>query len=312
MADPVVPPSPAPSLVVLGNFDGVHRGHQAVLRAACERADTLGLLPVVLTFHPHPAAVLGKQFVQVLTALPRKVALIERLSPRIEVCVVPFTLDLAHRTAEEFVELILVRQLNARFVLVGENFRFGRGREGDFARLVELGRAHGFEAHAEALLGDETGPLSSSRVRELLLQGDVEGAERILGRRHSVTGRVGHGDHRGRTIGFPTANLHDLTEALPSDGVYVARVLGGTVPMGYAVVNIGERPTVDRPRTIEAYVLDFHGDLYGAQLTLEFVARLRDTTKFGSLDELKAGIARDVAEARRIVHEPPASSEPSP
>ncbi len=293
--------APPASLVVIGNFDGVHRGHQAVLSAAATAAAELGLAAQVLTFHPHPASVLGKKPLQVLTSLPHKVALIEGHCPAIEVSVVQFTLEFAQLSAEEFVERVLVRQLGARVVVVGENFRFGRGRSGDFARLVELGSRHGFEARSEPLLSDEAGPLSSSRIRELLGEGNVAAANELLGRPHSVTGKVGHGDHRGRTIGFPTANLEDVVEALPLDGVYVARALGGGVPMGTAVVNVGARPTVERPYSIEAHVLDFSGDLYGAQLTLEFVARIRSTQKFESLDALKDQIARDVREGRRLI-----------
>jgi len=289
---------PQPSLVVIGNFDGVHRGHVAVLQTAVSEAERLGLVPVVLTFHPHPAEVLGKKSLKALTTSARKVELIEAVSDRLRVEVLPFTLELAALSPDEFVEGILLAQLGARVVLVGDNFRFGRGRAGDLKRLVELGNALGFTAGAEPLVADAEGPLSSTRVRRVLETGDVEAAASVLGRHHAVTGVVVHGDHRGRTLGFPTANLEGIPEAMPADGVYAGFARQGSALLGTCVVNVGARPTVERPHAVEVHILDFDGDLYDSCITVEFVLHLRNQRKFDSLDELKVRIADDVARAR--------------
>ncbi len=301
----ILPPTtenqPQPSLVVIGNFDGVHRGHVAVLRTAVSEAERLGLAPIVLTFHPHPAEVLGQKSLKALTSSVRKVELIEAVSDRLRVEVLPFTLELAALSPDEFVERILLAQLGARVVLVGDNFRFGRGRAGDLKRLVELGKDLGFTARAEPLVSDAEGPLSSTRVRRVLESGNVEAAASVLGRPHAVTGVVVHGDHRGRTLGFPTANLEGIPEAMPADGVYAGFARRGSVLLGACVVNVGARPTVERPHAVEVYILDFEGDLYDSRMTVEFVLHLRNQRKFDSLDELKLRIADDVAQARAVL-----------
>lgn len=288
-----------PSLVVIGNFDGVHRGHQSVLGSAVEEAEALGLVPRVLTFHPHPAEVLGKRHLKVLTTIDHKVRLLKEQSPLLQVDVWPFTLELSALSPEEFVESVLVRELSARVVVVGENFRFGRGRSGDLALLTELGRRMQFKARSEALLSDDRGPFSSTRVREALALGDVVEAARLLGRPHSVSGKIVQGDQRGRTLGFPTANFAEVVEAVPLDGVYSGRVFEGERCLGLGVANLGTRPTVDRPHGLEVHILDFSGDLYGHELRFEWIDRVRDVQKFSGLEELKQQIERDTETCRR-------------
>lgn len=296
---------PRSTLVVIGNFDGVHAGHRAVLETSVREAETLSLMPVALTFDPHPSEVLGRGKLPVLTRLDRKIELIGRACPAVTVVVEPFTEELAALEAEVFVERLLVGALGARLVLVGENFRFGRGRKGDLALLQKLGHELGFEARAETLRGDAEGPYSSSRVRAQLVQGQLAEVERLLGRPHAISGEVVPGAGRGRTIGVPTANLGRVSEALPPYGVYaclVDRVDGGSArALGKAAVNVGERPTVSGGFSIEAHVFDFSGELYGAELRFHFLARLRDERRFSDLDALKVQIERDFAEARQLL-----------
>ena len=296
-----------PRLVAIGNFDGVHRGHRSVLGAAAAEASRAGLVPTVLTFFPHPAEVLGQKRQPVLTVLERKIELIRAIDSALEVVVQPFDLELAQLSPREFVESILVKELDARQVFVGENFRFGHKRAGDLARLRELGAEFGFVARSEELVTDDVGAVSSTRIRRELAEGNVARAGEMLGRPHRLGGTVIQGDRRGRTIGFPTANLDDVRELLPADGVYAVRVseLGAseattdeTLVDRLGVMNLGPRPTVERPYAIEVHVLDFEGDLYGRRLVVDFVERIRGVNKFSSLDELKSQIARDVDSAR--------------
>jgi riboflavin kinase/FMN adenylyltransferase len=292
-------------LVAIGNFDGVHLGHRAVIDAAVSEARERRLSPLVLTFDPHPAEVLGRGAPSPLTVLSRKVELIERLGSEIRVVVEPFTLELSKLTPAQFAREFVVELLGARVVIVGENFRFGNDRAGDLQTLVALGRELGFEARASSLSGDSEGPYSSTRARTALAAGDLSAVQRVLGRPHSLSGQVVHGAQRGRTIGVPTANVAGMREALPPYGVYAVLVdrldagVGGALASG--VANIGLRPTVSGGFSVEAHLFDFEGDLYGAELRVHLVARLREERKFSGLGELKAQIAKDSAEARAIL-----------
>jgi riboflavin kinase/FMN adenylyltransferase len=297
--------SRAGSVVVIGNFDGVHRGHRAVVQATIAEAQKAGLDARALTFHPHPQQVLGRGARPALTRIERKLALLARMG--IEVVVEPFTHELAALSPREFAERILCQKLSAKTVLVGENFRFGHGRSGDFAELSRLGERFGFAARAQTLAGDAEGLFSSTRIREALARGDLAAAERCLGRPHSLSGVVIRGDGRGRTIGIPTANLSQIVEVLPPQGVYSCLVdqesstgpeAGAPRALAQAVVNIGVRPTVEAGFAVEAHLLDFDGDLYGARLRLHFVSRLRDELKFRDLSSLGQQIQRDIAGAR--------------
>jgi len=310
-----------PSVVVIGNFDGVHRGHQAVLRQARALADARGLRCVVLTFDPHPSEVLGRGAPPRLTTLARRIELL-REHGATDVAVEPFTMDLASWTPEQFADELLALRLGTRVVVVGSNFRFGNKRAGDFDALLALGAARGFEAVAAEVAGDDEGPFSSTRVRDAIAAGEVERAAHVLGRPHALIGVVEQGDARGRTIGFPTANLGQVGEMLPAHGVYAVRVTrkggegdgGGSRSMAAAagqsatatglggVMNIGVRPTVDGTSLrIEAHLFDFDGDLYGETLRVDLVARLRGEQKFAGLDELKAQIAKDAEAARKAL-----------
>jgi riboflavin kinase/FMN adenylyltransferase len=281
--------------IAIGNFDGVHRGHQQVLRDAKD---------AVLTFDPHPAVALGRVAPSILTALPRKIELLERAGVG-EVVVQRFDDAFAAWSPERFVTDLLVGQMSATVVVVGRNFRFGNKRAGDLATLERLGKEHGFAVRPFDLCGDELGPFSSTRVRDALGRGDVDDAARVLGRPHAFAGTVGKGDQRGRTIGFPTANIEDVVELVPAAGVYavvVDRIDHFTKTAGRGVMNVGVRPTVKDAgrRTQEVHLFDFDEDLYGAKLRVHVVSRIREERKFATIDELRAQIAADAQAARAI------------
>jgi len=281
--------------IAIGNFDGVHRGHQEVLREAKD---------AVLTFDPHPAVALGRVAPSILTALPRKIELLERAGVS-EVVVQRFDDAFASWSPERFVADLLVGKMDAKVVVVGRNFRFGNKRAGDLATLERLGEEHGFVVRPFDLSGDERGPFSSTRVRDAIGRGDIDDATRVLGRPHAFSGTVAKGDQRGRTIGFPTANVDDVTELVPAAGVYavvVDRIDHFTKACGRGVMNVGVRPTVKDAgkRTQEVHLFDFDEDLYGAKLRVHVVARIREERKFATIDELRAQIATDAQAARAI------------
>ncbi len=297
------PQAAGPSVLVIGNFDGVHQGHAAVLREAVAIAKARSLTAGVLTFDPHPAAVVGRGAPPLLTTLDRRARLMGDLGVE-HVWVHRFDAAFAAWTPEQFVEGLVATALHARVVVVGQNFRFGARRAGGLEDLRLMGQAWGFEVRVHATASDARGPYSSTRAREAIAAGDMDEAAHVLGRPHALSGVVVKGDQRGRTIGFPTANLHPAAEMLPPDGVYATRVEhvgpdGAASPVGGGVTNIGVRPTVGSGlRTIETFVFDFDGDLYGARLRLSLVARLRAEKRFAGLPELKAQIAADAADAR--------------
>jgi riboflavin kinase/FMN adenylyltransferase len=292
------------SLVVIGNFDGVHRGHQAVIAQALSLAHEQALAPLVLTFDPHPAVVLGRGALPALTTLERKLELLCRQSDELGVVIEPFTPELAQTEPADFARRLLVEALGAKVVLVGENFRFGRGRAGDIALLETLGNAQGFQAHATALECDAVGPISSTRVRAALERGELGEVEALLGRPHAVTGLVVPGQGRGRSIGVPTANLSELAEALPPHGVYAVLVdverEGGFEKLAAGVANFGVRPTLGAGPSFEVHLFDTARDLYGQELRVHLVGRLREERKFSGVAELVAQIERDIAAARAL------------
>lgn len=301
-----------PSLVAIGNFDGVHRGHRAVIAQALSEASASELVPLILTFDPHPAVVVGRGALPALTLQERKLELLCRQSAALRVVIEPFTQTLAATSPRDFVQLLLVQQLAAKVVLVGENFRFGRGRSGDFALLEELGREHGFRACATSLECDAEGPISSTRIRGALERGELDEVERLLGRPHSLSGLVVQGQGRGRSIGVPTANLSPPSEALPPHGVY-AVLVDRRGPEGFSalatgVANFGVRPTLGAGPSFEIHLFDLDQDLYGQELRVHLVSRLREERKFASLDELVAQIGRDAGTAREIT----ATRKPDP
>lgn len=300
-----------PSLLAIGNFDGVHRGHRYLVSNVIEEARQLSLVPKVLTFHPHPAQVLGRATEPVLTRLPHKLAALHAVSPELEVVVETFDLNLAAMSPREFAERVLVERHAARRVVVGENFRFGKGRAGDLGTLKELGEQLGFSADALPLLTDGDATISSTRIRSLLKRGDVSAARTLLGRPHVLWGRVVRGQQLGRTLGFPTANLSDIEELLPKEGVYACRVQveGGASGIA-AVCNIGTRPTLgDGELCVEVHLLDGERDLYDRCLGVALEQRLRDERAFADLQQLRIQIESDVAAAAAVL-KPPSVAPP--
>ena len=293
-----VPPGWGRCVATIGVFDGVHLGHQQIIGRAVERARAAGVASVVLTFDPHPAEVVRPGSHPAVLTTPRHQAeLIEALGADV-LCVLPFTLDFSRLTPAEFAHEVLVEHLHALAVVGGENFRFGHKAAGDVAALGELGDRFGFAAEGVPLLREGGTTISSTYVRACVDAGDVAVAGRALGRPHRIEGVVVRGDRRGRTIGFPTANLQPPRyAAIPADGVYAGRLDGRP-----AAVAIGTNPTFEgRERRVEAYVLDFDGDLYGTHVALDLVARLRDMVRYDTVAALVEQMHRDVAETRRLV-----------
>jgi riboflavin kinase/FMN adenylyltransferase len=300
--DDVTARPPAASVVTIGNFDGVHLGHRALLRGVVAAARARGADAVVTTFDPHPMTVIHPD-----SAPPRLSTLAHRLALLEEqgidaVLVLPFTRELSLWTPAEFVTRVLVAGLHAVEVHVGENFRFGHRASGDVTTLREQGKAHGFDVVAVPLTGDTT-RWSSTYVRQSLTEGDVASAAAALGRPHRVEGPVVEGDKRGRELGYPTANL-DLPPdtAIPDDGVYagwLTRAGGTRMP---AAISIGTNPTFGgTSRRVEAYVLDRDDlELYGEHVAVDFLARLRETVRFDGIEPLLAQMALDVEQARQL------------
>ena len=292
-------------MVALGTFDGVHLGHQVVLRRAVEEGRRRGVRVVAATFDPHPRAVLGPRVQpKLLTTLElRREALLRYGAD--EVRAIRFDPEFSKKSPEEFVREVLVGEIGAEAVVVGENFRFGHRAAGDLEELERLMRALGAEAYSVLVRsGDEKAGISSTRIRELVAGGEVEEAAKLLGRPYLLRGEVIVGDRRGRSIGFPTANVvPDPAVVVPARGVYA-----GFVRVGKAVhpacTNVGVAPTFERRKSrVEAYLIDFEGDLYERVVDVSFVRRIRAEKRFSGVDQLKEQIARDVQEARRITND---------
>jgi len=293
-------------VATIGNFDGVHLGHQAVLRHLLEKGREFSLPATVVTFEPQP-----REFFQPASAPARLTRLREKLQAMQEVgiervVVLEFNRRLAAMPPEQFVEELLVQGLGARFLSVGDDFRFGRNREGDFQLLRGIGAHQGFEVEDMNTYRLEADRVSSTRIRQLLSDGDLQAAQQCLGRPYRICGRVAHGDERGRSIGFPTMNLDLHRIVSPLRGVYAVRVLGlGEQPLA-GVANIGNRPTVagDARYLLEVHLFDFDRSVYGEHLQVEFIHKLRDERKFASFESLRQQIADDAAAARAILGVP--------
>jgi riboflavin kinase/FMN adenylyltransferase len=303
---PSFPPELRPSVAALGAFDGIHLAHAKILDTAVERARALGLPAVACTFDPHPTTVLRPSLAPAPIA-----SLDENLARMAErgvdgTLVIPFTRDFAQIEAEVFVDDVLVRTLGVREIVVGFNHTFGRGARGTAALLKDLGHSHGFVTHVLPPLQVGGLTVSSSAIRDALRDGDVELARALLGRPYSVTGSVMRGAGRGRTLGFPTANLRPDRPLTLAAGVYAAQAYWDEAQAD-AVVNIGYRPTFDEHQYwIEAYLFDFSGDLYDRALTLRFLSRIRPEMKFPGVEALKEQVEIDMKEARRLLRAQPA------
>jgi riboflavin kinase/FMN adenylyltransferase len=299
--------------VTIGAYDGVHRGHVAVLEHVRSLADARGLATAVVTFDKHPAQVVRPESApKLLTTLEQKVELLEATGLVDYLCVLTFDKARMQETADEFIADVLVDRLHARAVVVGEDFHFGHQRRGNVELLRAVGETAGFAVIGLTLVevddvdGAEAGETySSTLIRTRLTEGDVVGSQRLLGRPYEVRGTVVEGDHRGRTLGFPTANLAVPAEiCLPADGIYAGVFRGPDGVDRPAAISLGRRPTFydDQPFSLlEAYILDFDGDLYGAPASLQFLAHLRGEQRFDSVDALVEQMHRDVVQVRRLV-----------
>jgi len=302
------PPDSPPSVVALGAFDGIHLAHQKILATARTRARALGLRALACTFDPHPLTVLQPERAPVpITELAENLARIA-LQGLDTAVVIVFTREFSLLEAEAFVKDVLVGRLKAREVVVGFNHTFGRGARGNARLLAELGPQYGFVAHVIPPLVVDGVAVSSSGIRQALAAGDVARARKFLGHPYTVRGRVLRGKGRGRQLGFPTANLRPERELIVPAGVYAARAAWEGGRAG-AVVNVGIRPTFGEGEYwVEAYLLDFAGDLYDSVLVLEFEERIRSEQKFPDVEALRAQVASDVATAARLLGISPARS----
>lgn len=286
------------AVVTIGNFDGVHLGHREIFRRLKRAAAELGGVSVVITFEPHPLKVLpvGKRL-RLINTYAEKQTLIEASGVDYLVTI-PFTPEFAAISADEFVRDILVERIGVVKVIIGYDYAFGRNREGNAEFLRRLGQELGFEVQVLEPIGDGTTVYSSSNVRRLIESGNVKDVVSLLGRHFSLGGVVVHGFHRGKGLGFPTANLKTDKELIPRFGVYAVKVkIGDTVYDG--ACNIGDNPTFqDGGTSIEVFIFDYDGDLYGREVRLYFVERIRDEEKFADVETLQKAIARDVARCR--------------
>lgn len=287
-----------PTVLTLGVFDGLHLGHQLIMRTVVERARALGAVPTAITFDPHPRSVLHPQSSPpLLQTFDQKVEAFGALEIE-QTIVVRFTEEFSKIPAEDFLRDVVMDRLHAREVYLGRGFAFGHNREGNIELLRQVSKELGFVAGEVPEVGLRGQRVSSSRIRKLLAQGKVNLARRMLGRPYGVEGRVERGDERGHTLGFPTANLHPQNRVIPANGVYVT----GTLIDGQwrrSVTNIGTRPTFETGSepSVETYVMNWGGDLYGDVIRVRFLYRLRDERKFDSLESLKTQIGRDVDRA---------------
>lgn len=296
------------AVVTIGAYDGVHLGHRAVIRQVRERAAALGALSVVVTFDRHPASVVRPEAApRLLTTPEQKIELLSQTGVD-AVIVVPFSAEQAKETPVDFVTRVLVDTLRTKAVIIGSDFHFGHMRQGNVTLLREMGERHDFTCEPIVLVPRADGvnePVSSTAIRRALAGGEIDSATRMLGRAHEVRGVVIEGDQRGRTIGFPTANVNiPAGMCLPSDGVYAGIYRRPDGSEHSCAINLGRRPTfyVNQDYSLlEAYLLDFTGDLYGEEAAVQFVAFLRSEKQFGGLDELKEQLVKDIESARAAV-----------
>jgi riboflavin kinase / FMN adenylyltransferase len=295
--------APAGSVVAIGAFDGLHRGHQALLAQVRERALALGCAPVVTSFEPVPRAYFGDE------PLPRLSSVREKLkgfaaAGMTHTLLLRFNRALTAMSAEDFVHGVLVQRLAVREVWVGCDFRFGHKRGGDVALLERMGAEHSFQVCTMPPVVLDGSRLSASRIRLLLAAGEFAGAVPLLGRPFVIDGKVEYGNQLGRTLGYPTANIHLGRRVSPVHGIFAVRVgLGEGECSWPGVASLGVRPTVNRVSEplLEVHLFDFDGDLYGQRMAVEFVAKLRDEQKFDGLDALKAQMDRDARQAREVL-----------
>ena len=289
----------------IGTFDGLHLGHRAVIRKLVERGKVLGLPVVIMFFEPQPLEYfLGDNAPSRLMRLREKVIEMAKL-PVDNLLIVRFNQNFANRDAEQFIEHILIKTLNVKHLVIGDDFHFGKARRGNFAMLKEKGRLNGFTVEDTGSFQLGGLRISSTLIRDALVAGDLKGAEKLLGHCYSVCGRIAHGDKLGRTIGYPTANIRMHRKNTPVNGVFAVTMTGIDGLEFEGVANVGTRPTLDGGSKVilETYLFDFNKEIYGRYVEVHFHQKIRDESRFHSLEELKAQIVKDVAETKKIFAE---------
>lgn len=289
------------TVVTIGNFDGVHRGHQELIKRVIKRAAEMNAASVVVTFEPHPAKVLRPDKApRQLISLQEKIELFQSYGINVVICI-EFTPEFAAKSPDEFAEEVLCRKIGARVIIVGANYKFGKGQSGDISYLRQKGRMLGFEVEVVDPVEIGGARVSSSRIREHLAKGDVETVSGLLGRYYSIDGVVTPGHHRGMVLGYPTANIYTVDEAIPKNGIYAVRVLFGPMILDGACY-IGNQPTFAGEKIgIEVYLFDFSGELYHEHLTVQFVKMIREEKRFDNKEELIQQIKDDVAKAQEVL-----------
>lgn len=294
-------PEHGASVATIGNFDGLHLGHKSIIERVKAAARERQCPATLITFEPYPQEVLRPDpAIARLTRFREKVELLKQWELDQLVCL-RFNADLAQLEAEQFIETVLVKKLAIRHLIVGDDFRFGRQRQGDFDMLARCGEALGYGIENTPTFVIQNERVSSTRVRESLKQADIPLVRQLLGRDYSMSGRVAHGDKRGRTIGFPTANIHLHRKSVPVQGVYAVRLEGLGKQDIAGIANVGTRPTVDGTKSLlEVHLFNFNDDIYGKHVKINFTAFIRHEQRFNGLDALKQQIAIDCEKARAI------------
>lgn len=297
-----LPAIPSGCVATIGNFDGVHLGHQAVLTQLAMKGDVLGLPATVITFEPQPFEFFVPDKAPArLTRFREKVEALRCYSIQ-HLCVLRFDKTLAQMSAEQFIKRLLVDGLNVRYLVVGDDFRFGNQRRGDFALLQQAGKQYDFQVVNMHTFAIEHQRVSSTRIREALKQGNLALAEQLLGRPYRMSGRVAHGDKRGRTMGFPTANIHLHRHKVPLQGVFAIQLFGIAEEPVNGVANIGVRPTIggDEKALLEVHLFDFNRDIYAEHVQVHFLYKIRDEQRFDGLNALIEQITKDCEAARHF------------
>lgn len=288
-----------PCVATIGNFDGVHLGHQAVIGQLAEKAAAMNLPTTLITFEPTPAEFFAQDKAPArLTTFREKYVTLKRFAID-RILVLPFNERLSSMQAEDFISRILIQGLDVRYLVVGDDFRFGKDRAGNFELLQQSGRENSFAVVSMPSFCVDGERVSSSGIRSALAEGDFDRAERLLGRHYHMTGKVAHGDKRGRQWGFPTANINMKRKVIPLRGIFAVEVFGLDHEPVFGVANLGTRPTVGGMRTLlEVHLFDFNDEIYGRRINVIFRHKIREEVRFDSFDALKAQIGRDVISAR--------------
>ena len=287
-------------VLTIGNFDGVHLGHQAVLNQLAMKGDVLSLPAVVITFEPQANEFFSPDNAPArLSRFREKVETLRSYSIQ-QLCVLRFNKNLAQMTADDFIQKLIIDGLNIKYLVVGDDFKFGKDRRGDFSKLQQAGEKHGFQVVNMHTFSVDQMRVSSTRIRQALKIGDLMLAEKLLGCPYRMSGRVAHGDKRGRTMGFPTANIHLHRRKVPINGVYAVQLFGVEGEPILGVANVGVRPTIREDKALlEVHLFDFNRDIYGEHVQVHFLQKIRDEQKFANLDELIEQIRLDCLQVRK-------------